>query len=516
MKKPFFYISIFIVSCIYAKLSHLIDWDLWARLAVGKIYFQIGQVLKNDIFSYTPTKPIWVDHEWGSGVLFYYIVNYFGDIGLVVFKISTVFLLLLLISRVVKLNNPAPNAHLNILFYILTVMGTYYGAIGSVRCQLFTFLFFALWIYVLERVRRGEKRLLWIIPATSVVWVNLHGGIVAGFGLLIIYGIGEYLNGKPFKHYFLTLIPSALVTLINPYGIQYWEFIIHAATMPRVTIAEWFPTGILPFARWKGFKIFGIVAILSFVAYLIKSKFRYKEIDKVKILLLLITFYLAMAHNKHQTLFVISGACFLYHDFYNIFGLIGKFIAEKISKTPDRFLSVFSKVKNIMVFGSIIITGSLIIFSSPMKLTIHQIKYPVGSVEFLKLNNFKGNVATVFHWGSFVAWKLYPDFLIAEDGRYEEVYPDEVHFKVYDLNYKITKNWLNILTDYHTDVIIYEKGNVRGYKALLENREWKPVYTDLVSTVFVPADKARKLYKMPVLDQEKIDREKFDTNIDFK
>jgi len=39
-------------------------------------FFQTGTVLKKDIFSYLPTKDLWVDHEWGSGVVFTFLQNF--------------------------------------------------------------------------------------------------------------------------------------------------------------------------------------------------------------------------------------------------------------------------------------------------------------------------------------------------------------------------------------------------------------------------------------------------------
>jgi hypothetical protein len=39
------------------------DPDVWARLAVGKLIVESGAVPDRDPFSYTETRPLWVDHE---------------------------------------------------------------------------------------------------------------------------------------------------------------------------------------------------------------------------------------------------------------------------------------------------------------------------------------------------------------------------------------------------------------------------------------------------------------------
>ncbi len=42
-------------------------------------------------------------------------------------------------------------------------------------------------------------------------------------------------------------IAAVLVTLVNPYGIDYWRYIIKAVTMPRPEIWEWLSV----FDAWK-------------------------------------------------------------------------------------------------------------------------------------------------------------------------------------------------------------------------------------------------------------------------
>ena len=51
------------------------DYDLWTRLIVGNHFLANGKVMMNDIFSYSPTH-IWLDHEWGSGVILSSLANF--------------------------------------------------------------------------------------------------------------------------------------------------------------------------------------------------------------------------------------------------------------------------------------------------------------------------------------------------------------------------------------------------------------------------------------------------------
>ncbi len=510
LRKYLFYPSLFILCWVYAVKFNDADYDFWARIAAGKMFLQTGSVLPNDIFSYTLTKQ-WIDHEWGSGVIFWYLADTFGDMGLIALKIALMFSIMWLISRIIELHNPKPDTHRNILFYFLIILATFFGIGHTVRCQLFTFTLFTLWIYTLERVRLGETRLLWILPVTIVIWANLHGGFVAGLGLLFIYGLGEFLNKKPYKQYFIAMLPTALVTLINPYGFKYLQYIFYATTMDRSNIiTEWMKTDLFAsWWSWYALKITLLIYFTSVIFYFIKKRPSFEQVDKVKFLLLGITLYLALNHIKHQAFFVISAACFLYHDFYAIFG-------EKI----PRLLNV---AKDAALYFIIIGAGILLMVFNPILVTVPLNKFPVCSVEFIRQNNIKGNVLSVFHWGSYIAWKLYPDCHIALDGRFEEVYPEETFYLVSMLISHSNKPekgiyWDKVLKIYHTDIIIAAKSSKnekKTYNALKESKDWKIVFEGPISAVFVRKELAKDDYKKPVIDYGKILEEKYETKMEF-
>lgn len=495
LTRVFFYPALFILCWLYATKFSNIDYDLMARLAVGKAFTQTGNILPYDVFSYTVTNP-WVDHEWFSGVIFYFLENNWGDTGLLIFKVTLLFTILFLISCIIKLKNPKPDAHKNILFYFLLILALFITACHTVRCQLITFTLFTLWLYTLERVRLGETRLLWILPATMIFWANCHGGFVAGIGLLIMYGVGEFLNRKPCLKYFLTLIPTGLVTLINPYGFRYLVFIHMATTMKRPNITEWAKTDLLEsVGEWYALKLVILVTIAAVIFNIIKNRKNLWALDKVKYIVTGVTLYLALSHIKLQAFFIITVAAFFYQDFYGIFRWIGNSIIQKTGEAGAKFLSVLAIFKNTLVYAVIIIGGGLLIKYSPLLIVVPTGKFPVGAIEYVKEHQLKGNLLTVFHWGSYAAWKLYPDCLIALDGRYEEVYPmriftDVVGFLSYTNVPERNIHWDDAINKYHTDIIIMGKTKKaqNAYNALLKTNNWNLLYEDKISALFVRKD----------------------------
>jgi hypothetical protein len=514
LRKFVFYISIFILSWVYALSFNAMDWDLPARLTVGKIFFQTGSVPAHDFLSYTPTKPLWIDHEWGSGVIFYFLADRFGDIGLMLLKVFGIFIVLFLISKTVELNSSKKNFHLNLFFYLLVFYGMFAGFSFTVRCQMFTFMFFALWIYILERIRHGENRLLWVFPVTMLIWANLHGGFVAGLGLLLMYTAGEFLNKKSFKKYIYILVPTVLITLINPYGTDYWVYLADALTMHRNTILEW-KNSILDFPvfKWWGYKLLLAVSIISALHRFAVSEQKFK-IDYVKLFVLAVTAYLSVKHVKHQAFFAITAGCFLYYDFYGIFYRIGEIFAEKTGKIGRIVLEKAKLTKDAILYGAIILCGSFFIAYTPVYIDIKENEYPVGAIEFIKANELSGNLLALFHWGSYAAWKLYPSCLIAIDGRYEEVYSNEMYGMLYNFYNNKNKNWAEFIKKYHTDMILIEK-NSRSAVALLLDPHWKRVYYDNKSVLFVRSENFKKNYIIPKINKDSIIKDKYKTDIDF-
>ena len=80
-----FYITLFLFVLLFSTIDIGIDYDFWARLIVGKNFFQTGTLFNQDFYSWGETHKF-IDHEWGSSLIFYFIQNNFGDIGIFIFK----------------------------------------------------------------------------------------------------------------------------------------------------------------------------------------------------------------------------------------------------------------------------------------------------------------------------------------------------------------------------------------------------------------------------------------------
>ncbi len=509
IRKTAFFAIIFLFSYILMVIKNGADPDLWHRMAVGRIFSQLGWITYNDIFSYFPKKEMWVDHEWLSGVIFYYLGAFFGDYGLISLQVIMTFLILFLIY---KINQKIfPENKYRISCYLVALLGIHAGLSSTLRCQGFTYLFFTLWIYLLERVRRGETRLIWIFPATMLLWANMHGGFLAGVGLVCFYAAGELLNGKNFSKYLAILGITLPVTLINPYGFEYWKYILSAATMERPYITEWEAFNPLEsFYTGLGFKILFVFLILGYGYKLFKRQFNF---DKVEIIALAVTFYLAIKHERHSVFFAIVAASYVYPH-------LSLFLNDTIGKLDNKVSnSLNTDIRNKMLFlreyfvNFFLISASVYIIASiPVHIDLDE--YPVKEIEFVKKNNLTGNLFIPFNWGSYALWKLYPQNLVSIDGRFEEVYKTVSYLDVTQFTL-LEDQQDSILKKYNHQVFIVGIES-SGYKKLKSLPEWQLVYEGDNAAVFIPAFGKPVKLKPPEDSPDYYIKTKYENSIDFR
>lgn len=491
-----FYLTLFLFIFGYGLYYNGIDNDFFARLIVGKTYFQTADLLDWDFLSYTPTHRF-IDHEWGSSLIFYFLQSHFGDAGLLIFKAIIYSAIFFIISRIILLHNKEAKMHfLPFLFMINIAPGVIFS---TLRCQSFSFFFFILWLYTLERVRlENNTRLLWILPATMVIWGNLHGGCAAGFGLLVIYILGEYLNKKPVKKYIITLALCLFALLINPYGFEYLKFLISALTLKRELIVEWQGTfSKIGLNYHYRFIVFLAVFAVLFAAFWAKFKGSFKNADKTKVLLLLITLLMSIKTIRLQPFFVMSVCAFCYNDFYKLFS----------KKLPDKI----DNLKEILLCALMFVFALNTAAANGLRCFVWD--YPIMEVEFIKSNKIKGNIMCEFHDGSYVAYKLYPDNLIFMDGKYEEVYPDNLIYVLKNISLT-QKGWQNYLKKYPTDIIIASK-KYKIFNELKNNKDFALMTQSPKFALFIRKELVRNDFKASRGDIKYYINSKYDTNINW-
>jgi hypothetical protein len=495
LKPLLLHLSIITAAFILTFLTRMPDFDLWARLAVGSIVFQTGHVLRQDIFSYLPTKPLWIDHEWGTGVVLYGLAKWFGEYGIFLAKGLLLYATLLMVLKTIKAGgdkkSPSP------LYFVFLGYALFPGIASLVRSQMFTYLFFSIWIYGIERLRRNQGKILWLFPATMLVWVNVHGGFVAGLGLVVLYAVGDLLNRRSLRPYLWIALSVLPVTLINPYGFALWRYMAEASFMPRPFITEWRPLSLagpkqiiwgIPLHINTGFMVLAVMGVLVGVRALLRKQ----KPDWTRVVVLAGLCVLGVRHQRHVVFFTLAAAALLHGQFDSLLDPLRALWAQILPKHGSK---IQTGAHWGLGFALPVVFFMLLIPKLSYRMNIDPRMFPVGSLEFIKQNGLSGNLATAFDWGSYASWKLHPQCKVMVDGRYEEVYPDEV-FQV-AIRFAVRQgDWWEALARFPTDIVVLPKAFYAA-RDLAHLPEWQPVYEDPVSVVLLPRDKLAESYVRP-------------------
>jgi hypothetical protein len=471
-----------VVLILYGLSTTTADPDLWGYLAFGRLFWGQSSFPYADVFAYVPTLNPWIYHEWLTGVVFYPLYVAFGDAGLQLLKyafgLATMGAIYLTARR--RGADLLPTAL--VLFFALPGLSIGYSA---VRAQVFTYFFFALFLYLLESARLAQDwRRLWLLVPIQVVWCNLHGGWLAGLGLIWLYAVGEAVSRRPFWPYLKWFILAGLATLINPYGVQYWGYLIEAVTMPRPEITEWvslvsgYQQGFL-----GGLELNYAIALCA-VAVFLAWWARWREITPA--LVLVFTLYLAVTHNRHQVFFAMTCAAYLP-------ALLTRYFQE-LGTRPGVMAWTQRLGRNIPALAVILLIGffayrfaschpfRLEVPPEPVLNTRTEMYYPVGAIAYLQDHRLSGKLLVSFNWGEYCLWKLYPQCRVAIDGRYETVYPEKVQHEYFDF-IRARDGWRNFLDHYPPDLILIELRS-RPYAHLSRDPEWRQVYADTGCVLF--------------------------------
>ncbi|SHJ67277.1 hypothetical protein SAMN02745216_02058 [Desulfatibacillum alkenivorans DSM 16219] len=458
------------------------DPDLFGYLAFGRLFFESHGFPYEDVFSYYPVKSPWVYHEWLTGVFFYKLYTGLGAWAIQSLKYALALGFLGLAWKTARLSKADGKA---VAAAAMTGVWVLAQGWSPVRAQAFTYFFFALTLYALERARlHGAVKMLWAAPVLFLFWCNLHGGFPAGLGVLAIYACWFWAGGIKREAAACTaaLAGSVLATLANPYGVDYWAYLAKSLFMDRPFIVEWWP---LPKTLVHGFYLpASVFTLILFLCAAVMLPKMFKDRNPGAVLLPVLA-GLAFLHHRHGIFFVL-GFIALAPGYLSIRK------PKKIWGWAAAALAAFCLAGNMLLAGY----QSLYLFSgSPLALNAPSYEqapanapyYPSGAADYLLACGMQGNVLTDFHWGEYLIWRLHPNFRVGVDGRYETVFPEGIvneHFLCFENPRVRAKDFFAYLEKYPTDTIITTAQSA-AHILLAQNKGWRLMYQDPGSALFV-------------------------------
>jgi hypothetical protein len=479
-----------LVAVVAVYASRQTDPDFWGHLRYGRFFAENGLNERTDPFAYTTEGLYWHGFEWLAQWLLWQSYSLGGARGLIVLKCLVGGGTIYFLYRGIRLGSADARVGAPVLMLTAGMVGRWF----LFRPQLFTFCFFAYFVFVLFAHLLGRRAALWTLPLVQVAWANLHGGFLAGLGAI---GLALGLRGlqAAYRNEFrpralwsatwplgLTLAAALAATLLNPLGLDLWRYILTEMTHDtnRLYIDEWMP--LLRFDRnaWTILTVFLLLGVLLFAGLLAQLRpgriaglpawvwllsclpltwMTFGSVRHVPILVLWTAPVLALLAEGAA---VGWGAARLWHlSWLVVTGLIGL----------PTFLALYFSLADLR-------PGIRVPPVPPL---------PSGAAAFLRANHLDGNVYAPLEWGSFLTWELYPGVRVAMDGRNVSLFPS-AQVRENLTYYLLEGEDPDVPLRYATDYLLVPLG-APVLKAVRGKPHWQELYADEEAVLFVRADK---------------------------
>lgn len=494
-----------VVYALVAGLRTVEDADVFWQLATGRWVAQHHHVFSTDVFSYTAPGQPWI-YPVGSGLALYavYLIGGYallswmgamasaGTVALLLRRGSVVSAVVAIVSVPLIATRCEP------------------------RAEMFTVVLFAAFLSILWQQYESGRARLWILPLLMAAWVNLHLGFIAGLALILGFIALDLLQmvvpaqvsatkGQTggtlrrqardrLKRAWPWYVATALATLANPWGWGIYSAIVRqnrAMALHSSWIAEWGSVRLnwastaiaLSLRSPRGtFYWVGALAVVAALAAMVGRRLG-------PALLLLGSLYLGMRHVRMDALaaavvVVVGGA--------SLQAIAGPVFSSLANARWRSELAAAAATACILLVGlrcADVVTNHRNHGTSQFGMGLSW-WLPQRAAEFIARNQLPGEIFNTYDDGGYVVWQLGPARRDYVDGRAipfgGRIFRHESELMENSLDSEV---WQHESDRFHINTILLPVLRYEGLgptlKAFCASSDWRPVYLDGVSAVFV-------------------------------
>lgn len=393
-------------------LALLSDGDTGWHIRVGDWIRANGAVPRTDLFSFSKPDAPWYAWEWLAELLFSYLHSWAGLKGVVLFCGMLIPAYLLILFRHMLWRGSATLLALAMVLLISGSSAIHYLA----RPHLFTLLFLAVGLWVLDADQlRPSRRVWWLVPMT-LLWANLHGGFLALIACLGAVAVGHLLSGNKalmFRYGLLGALCLA-VSAVNPYGIQLHLHIVQYLRSDWIKeVVDEFQS---PRFRSEAMLYYEILLLAGAAACVgLARKGRWSDV-----LLILMWAHLSLGAVRHVPVFLIVAAPRIaseFSDWWHAF--VGSSARNSIARTFDELsadLSARFSRNSVWIALPIML---LIVLDSPISWPkqFPEKRFPVSFIEQNRSSIAGKRVLASDEWGDYLLYRFPGTQRVFFDGR---------------------------------------------------------------------------------------------------
>ena len=481
-----------LLLAVFQFSENTVDLDLWGHLVFGQHMLHSGTIPKTDIYSWTAYGQPWINHEWIAEIILAVFYTAWGGPGILLLKVVVGLAAFAVCLRLGAQSLSWPARFVAWAFAALAVVEISYGF--AARPQIFTALFLALELLVLQQVHSGKK--LWVLglPVLFLVWINTHGGVLAGYGLLgLVAGVatlqmvwnktrktpnrvsaGESAGpteGKTVLVLWLAVLAAGAALLCNPWGPGLLRWLIASVFWLRPQIAEWNPTPL----NGEHAVFYIVLALAAFSWTFTTRKRLWWE------LAVCVAFaWLGWRALRNAPLFCLIALALVPPHLVSAMTRFRRHL-ERLEALGRQ--AAFQNIATLFSAGAavgIAVATFTLHKEHPLTMEVPRSQYPIGAIAFLQGHQLQGRILAFFDWGEMVIFRL-PGCPPSLDGRLDTCYSRELidaHWKFYN-----GEPFDERVLDLRQADFALLPAHLAGAAVLARHRDWQVIYYDDLAVI---------------------------------
>ena len=372
------------------------DVDLGWHLRYGQYFWQTGQVLKQNSFSYWLPDYVWPNHSWGYDVLIYPLYARTGLTGLA-------WLAALIAGLGWWLIWHRQTTAVKLWGWLISWWLSFFLLGQGLKSQLLSWF---VWVCLAVLLRQMTTWRWWWLPLIFLLWSNLHGQFVLGLGLVWLF---IFLSDWSQTHDWQSVInrrwrplaATALALVVNPYGWQVLrQSFVYLNSSVLQQVSEWRPW---PHDSWLWY----LVVITWLMAWWGSNKLTTHG-WAVRLWLLLLGYWSWQARRMIPWLLVVSLPLAV--------NQLARFFSQRWPRLAVRRYNLMLVV--LLLGGSWGMKWRTTQWRPQtwQDYCATEIACSVSALQFLKQHRMPGQMLNPYRWGGWLIWH-YPEKPVWIDGR---------------------------------------------------------------------------------------------------
>lgn len=466
-------------AAFYLLSRTVVDPDLWGHVRFGLDILRTGRIEQVDTYSYLTGDVPWINHEWLAEVIFAWTFARAGARGLIALKTAISLAIVGALHWHLARTGLGP-LRVGSLTVLISLILIY--SLAVVRPHLFTLGLFVILLMILSGSRDDRDRRLWLVPPLFALWANLHGGLLAGLAVLVVWCgvrvVWPWRDGPgtpgPRAPVALAAVVAASfgASILNPYGWRLIAFLLAPATFLRPEIIEWRPLDLAT--------TLGALYVAALAGSGLGLGLSRRAKDPAALVVLGCLAVTPFAAERHLGLAVIG-----------LVMLAGEHVTDAWNRwrpTTERLMESerYSRRRSWSAAIAVVVAFALVRLAVPhlqcIRLDPGVVRYPTRAVALLEASGVEGNLAVEFDWGEYALWHLGPRIRVSIDGRRETVYSSEVRRVNQDFATGVG-DWDALVARHDTHLaLVRREGPTFNLLRLLPG--WVLLYEDSVAGLF--------------------------------